>query len=188
MTDDDKEQFQLDRARLHKLFDDLEHGERGFDVAAAKLKSLRDGLTEKTRRETARGLISWVGSFLQVIERFVLVPSQARLEAIIVESIELESEDAFQIALENRLDFMNGRAALVDRWRLIQVDADALQSIVNITASGDLRTAPLIEPAIVATILLRHRQGTGCRCASELERQYPAALIPANLMVAEVSP
>ena len=27
----------------------------------------------------------------------------------------------FEIALANRLDFMNARAALVDKWRLIQV-------------------------------------------------------------------
>jgi hypothetical protein len=36
---------------------------------------------------------------------------------------------------------MNGRAALVDRWRAIQVAADALQSDLTITSSGDVRTA-----------------------------------------------
>ena len=45
------------------------------------------------------------------------------------------------MALENRLDFMNGRAALVDDWRLIQIRADALQSVLNVTAGGELRTA-----------------------------------------------
>lgn len=54
------------------------------------------------------------------------------------------------------------------------------------TYGGDLRTAPLSELAIVATMVLRHRQGTNCSCASELERQYPATLIPTDLMVAEV--
>jgi hypothetical protein len=78
---------------------------------------------------------------LRIAERSVLVPARARLETVTVEPLELEPEEALQIALANRLDFMNGRAALVDRWRLIQINADALHSILNVTSSGDLRTA-----------------------------------------------
>lgn len=141
MTDEDKELFHRERKRLGKLFADLKGGEKGFDFARAELGALQEALTPRTRRETARALISWVQDFLQVVERLVLVPAQARLELITVESIDLGAEDAFQIALANRLDFMNGRASLVDQWRLIQVNADALQSVLNVTASGDLRTA-----------------------------------------------
>jgi len=60
---------------------------------------------------------------------------------ITVDPVDLGTDDAFQVALANRLDFMNGRAALVDRWRAIQVSADALQSVVSVTSSGDIRTA-----------------------------------------------
>ena len=60
---------------------------------------------------------------------------------ISVESIELLPEDAFRIALERRLDFMNGRASLVDSWRMLQVNADALQSVLDVTVSGDIGTA-----------------------------------------------
>ncbi|MBC8352807.1 MAG: TolC family protein [Planctomycetes bacterium] len=141
MTNAERESFQLERARLSQLFNDLEHGPRGFDVAVTELERLRDGLSDQTRRETTRGLISWVQEFLQVVERLVLVPAQARLELIMVESINLGAEDAFQVALSNRLDFMNGRAALVDNWRLIQFNADALQSVVNVTADADVRTS-----------------------------------------------
>lgn len=138
MTDEEKLQIRAERKRLGKLFVDLE---QGFNTKKKELGSLKDGLSEQTRRATTRKIVSWVREYLQLVERFALVPAQARLEAIIVKPIELESEDAFQIALANRLDFMNGRAALVDQWRLIQVKADALQSIVNVTASGDIRTA-----------------------------------------------
>jgi hypothetical protein len=79
--------------------------------------------------------------YLQIVERLSLIPAQARLELITVETLELEPDKAFQVALANRLDFMNGRAALVDRWRLLEVSADALQSVVNVTASGDVRTS-----------------------------------------------
>ncbi|NNE00711.1 MAG: TolC family protein [Pirellulaceae bacterium] len=78
---------------------------------------------------------------LRFVQGAVLVQARARLEAVNVDAIELESEDAFQLALANRLDFMNARAALVDSWRRIQVEADALQSVLNVTASGELQTA-----------------------------------------------
>ncbi len=141
MTEAAKELFQRDRERLHQRMDDLEKGEVGFDVTVEKLESLRDGLTDETRVETNRGVVAWVQAFLQVVERLSLVPAQARLEVITVDSIDLEPEAAFEVALENRLDFMNGRAALVDRWRRIQVTSDALQSNLTVTASGDINTA-----------------------------------------------
>lgn len=141
MTESAKELFQRDRERLHQRMDDLEKGEVGFDVTVAELESLRNGLTDQTRVETNRGVVAWVQAFLQVVERLSLVPAQARLEVITVDLIDLEPEAAFEIALANRLDFMNGRAALVDRWRQIQVTSDALQSNLTVTASGDLNTA-----------------------------------------------
>ena len=141
MTEEDREVFRRERKRLGKLFADLKGGQRGFDAAAAKLQAIRKGLTFETRREAARALISWVQDFLQIVERLVLVPAQARLEQITVESIDLGAEDAYHIALSNRLDFMNGRASLVDQWRLMQVNADALQGVLNVTAGAELRTA-----------------------------------------------
>ncbi len=141
MTEQEVERFHRDRERLYERLQDLEKGELGFDVTVAQLTAVRDGLTEETRARTLRGVIEWVRAFLLVVERLSLIPAQARLEMITVESVELRPEDAFQVALANRLDFMNGRAALVDRWRLLQVNADALQSVLNVTASGDVRTA-----------------------------------------------
>ncbi len=142
MTEKEKELFLRDRMRLHQRLSELEKDEKlGFDVSVAKLERLRDGLTDETRVRTVRGIVAWVQVFLQIVERLSLVPAQARLEVITVESLELEADEAFQVALAHRLDFMNGRAALVDRWRLLQVNADALQSVLNLTSSGDIRTA-----------------------------------------------
>ena len=138
MTDDDKETFENDRGKLRKNFADLQ---QKFETSAAELENLRVWLSEETRQTTARRLVSWVSAFLQTVDRSALVPARARLETITVDSLELESDDALQIALENRLDFMNGRAALVDSWRAIQINADALKSVLNITSSGDIRTA-----------------------------------------------
>jgi len=141
MRDDEQRLFRKDRQRLHQRFRDLEKGTPGYEESVARLQSLRESFTDETRVATVRGLTGWVQGYLQVVERLSLVPAQARLEVITVEGVDLDEDDAFRVALTHRLDFMNGRAALVDRWRAIQVNADALQSMLNVTANGDLSTA-----------------------------------------------
>ena len=141
MRDDDKLQFRRDIERLRERLDDLVHGESGFETTINELRQLRANHSTETRQQTIRGLTAWIQSYLQIVERSSLIPAQARLELITVERVDLDPAAAFEIALANRLDFMNGRAALVDRWRAIQVAADALQSNLTITGSGDVRTA-----------------------------------------------
>ncbi len=141
MNADEKARFKRERTRLEDRLDELETGETGFDVAVKDLGQLRDSYTENSGVQTVRGLTAWIQSYLQLVERLSLIPAQARLEVVAVEEVEMEPEAAFQIALSNRLDFMNGRAALVDRWRAIQIAANALQSDLSITGSGDVRTA-----------------------------------------------
>lgn len=141
MSVDDKVRFRRDRVKLNERLAVLESGSSGLETTVAELKRLQNGYKSENREATVKGLSSWVQSYLLLVERLALVPAQARLEVVTVDDVELEPEAAFQIALENRLDFMNGRAALVDRWRAIQVAADALQSNLSVTGSGDVRTA-----------------------------------------------
>ncbi|MFK8115446.1 MAG: TolC family protein [Rubripirellula sp.] len=141
MRDDEKRLFKRDRQRLHQRLEELESGEDGFEAAVERLAQIEETHSTETRVQTVRGLTAWIQSYLQLVERLSLVPAQARLEVISVEQVVLEPEAAFEIALANRLDFMNGRAALVDRWRAIQVAADALQSNLTVTGGGDVRTA-----------------------------------------------
>ncbi|XZE56519.1 TolC family protein [Planctomycetaceae bacterium SH139] len=141
MRDDEKELFKRDRERLYERFKELESGDVGFEASAIELKRIRESFTDQVREQTIVDLTAWVQSFVQLVERLALIPAQARLEVIAVEQVKLEPEAAFQIALANRLDFMNGRAALVDRWRAIQIAANALKSNLSITGGGDVRTA-----------------------------------------------
>jgi len=138
MIDEEKKTFQLDREQLRQGLADLK---RQFEEARAELEGLREGLSEQTRTATTRKMVVWLSKFYRLGQVSILVQARARLETVTVESIELSSQDAFEIALANRLDFMNARAALTDRWRSIQLNADALQSVLNVTASGDIRTA-----------------------------------------------
>jgi hypothetical protein len=138
MTDEERKLFQSDREGLHEGLTDLK---QQFEQALAELKDLREGLSENTKKATFDKTIVWLTDILRLVQGAVLVQARARLEAVTVDTIELSSQDAFGIALANRMDFMNGRAALVDSWRSIQINADALQSVLNVTADGDIRTA-----------------------------------------------
>ena len=138
MGEEDVEKFASEREQLDRTLQTLNFK---FDEAKQELANLQSTLTPQTTTENARKLVVWLGSLLRYAQQSVLVQARARLESVSVEDIDLEPRDAFRIALSNRLDFMNGRAALVDSWRQIQVNADALQSVLDFSASGDLRTA-----------------------------------------------
>ena len=141
MREDEKELFRRDRERLDTRFQQLKSGEGGLEASLKELRQIREAYSDETRVQTIVDLTAWIQAYLQLVERLSLVPAQARLEVITVEEVSLEPEAAFQIALANRLDFMNGRAALVDRWRAIQIAANALKSSLTITGNGDVRTA-----------------------------------------------
>jgi len=138
MTDVERRLFLRDREQLSAGLDELR---RQFEQSRTRLQSLREELSEETRDETVRKNVAWLGELLRIVQGSILVQARARLEAVTVDTIDLDSKDAYGLALANRMDFMNGRAALVDSWRSIQVSADALQSALNVTVDGDIRTA-----------------------------------------------
>jgi hypothetical protein len=69
-----------------------------------------------------------------------LVQAEARAETVMLIPIELNADDAMEIARQNRLDWMNNRAAMVDSWRLVNYNANPLESNLDIVWSGDIRT------------------------------------------------
>jgi hypothetical protein len=137
MTDEERSLFKVDRESLHEGLADMK---QQFEQVQVELKILRDGLSEETRDDTFNKTVVWLTDLLRLVQGSMLVQARARLETVSVETIELDSREAFGTALANRMDFMNGRAALVDSWRSIQINADALQSVLNVTVNGDIRT------------------------------------------------
>jgi len=67
-----------------------------------------------------------------------IAQARARLDAISFQPVNLTSEQALAIARVYRRDWANARAALVDTWRLIYFNANALLSDLNIFFSGDV--------------------------------------------------
>lgn len=66
------------------------------------------------------------------------IQARARLDTIRLVPVDLDPAEALKIACEHRLDWMNARAALVDVWRQIEVQANALRAGLDLTLSGAL--------------------------------------------------
>ncbi len=75
-----------------------------------------------------------------------LVQAAARLDTVTLISVDLSPEKALDIARDNRLDWMNARAALVDQWRKIEITANALRSALNLTVDGNVTTVGGTNP------------------------------------------
>lgn len=69
-----------------------------------------------------------------------LAEARARLELVSLVPVDMDPEEALETARENRLDWMNARAALVDQWRQIKIRANALRSDLNVVFNGDIST------------------------------------------------
>jgi len=69
-----------------------------------------------------------------------LLQARARLHAITLVPITVTPENAFQLALVRRADWMNAKASLVDTWRLIRFNANALRTNLTVNVEGDLGT------------------------------------------------
>jgi hypothetical protein len=69
-----------------------------------------------------------------------LLQARAKLESSTLVPIDMDSEVALGIASHHRLDWMNNRASVVDVWRLIEFNANALEAGVDFVFSGDINT------------------------------------------------
>jgi hypothetical protein len=111
-----------------------------FARAAGELENLRNQLQTANPSEVADGLVDLSSELSAMVQEASLVQARARVESVVLKPFKLSVDEAVEIARANRLDWMNARAALVDAWRLIQFNADALQSDMSVIFSGDMGT------------------------------------------------
>jgi len=150
MTPSQQRNFREKQQRLGERLQDME---TRFEQTQATMDELRAELTPEMVGETADDLVAFARSLSALAQEISLVKALARLEAITIEPVELSTIDALQIARAHRLDWMNQRAALVDSWRLIAFNANALRSNLTVTINGDVGT--------VGNNPLRFQQATG---------------------------
>jgi len=90
---------------------------------------------------------SWRDDYLELLTRLSnllgelsLTQARCRAETLTLVPVQLDSSEALEIARENRLDWMNARAALVDAWRQVEVTANALRGDLSVVLNGDIST------------------------------------------------
>jgi hypothetical protein len=135
MTPAEQRLFTREIAGLRDSLKDLQNRVR---EAGPKIGQLRGQLTPATRRQTADRLVHLVTEISRTTDEVSLIQARARVETITLQDENLDPVQTLNIARANRLDWMNNRAALVDTWRLIQYNANALRGGLNVVFSGDV--------------------------------------------------
>ena len=69
-----------------------------------------------------------------------ILQTRIRLDCFTLTPTEISTEDAFRLAEQNRLDWMNQRASLVDQWRQLEIAANRLKGDLKLTVNGELGT------------------------------------------------
>lgn len=118
----------------------------GHLESGSKLSEIRAGLTPQTTDKGMGDLVALAVSIDNLVKELTLVQARSRLEVITIEPVNLQPLDALAIARANRVDWMNNRATLVDTWRLIEFNANALESGLDVVISGDVGTTG-VNPA-----------------------------------------
>lgn len=138
MTDDEKA---LERASRREMDENLAEAAQALRTAEMNLEMLREQLNVAQAKDTANSFVALVRSLQNdIVSELNKVQARTRLGVITVQDVAITPEKALEIARANRLDWMNNRAALVDTWRLIQFNANALKSNVSLRFDGDVST------------------------------------------------
>ena len=138
-----------------KLTKDLDDLERRFQAREERVQELQkesnailqtssgDG---KERFKTLRDKVilpsqSLLAEFSEDVLALQVLQARSRVESVNLPQVDLLPEEAVEVARQNRFDWMNARAQLVDSWRAIEVVADNLESYLDIVFTGDLQNA-----------------------------------------------
>jgi hypothetical protein len=119
-----------------------------FDLLDQQLQNLRNkvlerGLSIDARKAIAAEINDLREDMLALSQGVTGTEVNLRMELIELNPFDMEMEEAVEVALDNRLDLKNVQAFVMDARRKVEVAANQLQSVLNITAAGDIRTKPL---------------------------------------------
>jgi hypothetical protein len=128
-------------ARFDALPGKIANYEEKIDELIADGPSLTpDELMARFRKDISPAIPQDLVEFGNDVLDLSLVQSRDRAEIVSLVPVDLHPAAALEIAAQNRRDWMNNRAALVDQWRLVEWNADDLESTLDLVFDGDLGT------------------------------------------------
>ena len=137
---DGAQRSELEKER-ERMDSELAELYRRLEKSGVQLQELTSDITDENHEAIGDSIVEILNEVGAVLGEGSLILARARLEMITVEKIDLTPDAALQTARANRLDWMNNRAALVDSWRLIEFNANALKSDLSVRFDGDLNTS-----------------------------------------------
>jgi hypothetical protein len=133
----DRKEFLDQVTRLHEQYRSLE---RQYGSIQEEVGRARTQLRPEQRKPVHQQLVAQFEALSDLLLELGFNQAGVRLEAIVLPPVKLDSEQAFRIAMANRLDIMNQRAEVVDQWRLIALNADRLEADLDVTLEGSIGT------------------------------------------------
>lgn len=122
--------------------DQLAMRERLDDLRRAAMRLTAD-VEQALEGATAEDLGQWEvfvrAASTQISDLFV-IQTQVRTYLIELRTLEVTERRAVELALDRRLDLMNGRGMVVDAWRKIRVAQDALEADLDLFVDADIAT------------------------------------------------
>ena len=128
------------RNRVKSLRVDIDGLKKGFNETWAAIEQIRTDLKTGDQAAIRERLKRAYPDLSSQLLALTLAKARARVDAVVWVPIEITSSDALETARINRRDWANARAQLVDIWRLIEFNANALKSGLNVTLAGDVQT------------------------------------------------
>lgn len=125
------------RARVQQLAIRPNTLQEDFEKSWAKLKELPDQFEMLEDDEARKELAALATEMSGMLLELSLDQAAARLEGITLSPIDVQPAAGIQIARTNRLDWMNARANLVDAWRQIEFNGNALEADLDLVISGE---------------------------------------------------
>jgi hypothetical protein len=129
-------------ARLKQGIADSAENLRQFQAQTRELIEAGAELSPLERGQRADRLLADVNQQFDSLKRDILdlelLQARIRSESLTLTPVELPWQSAVEISYRYRLDLMNARSSLVDQWRLIEYNADNLESTLDLVFSGDI--------------------------------------------------
>ncbi|MEX0725836.1 MAG: TolC family protein, partial [Planctomycetaceae bacterium] len=138
--------FDLDRDQriLTSTQQDLEEIERVWQLLDEHLAD--DMLPQNQRQVEARVIADLREDLLKVTQNLQVILVGIRVEMIELNPFDMDLEEAIEYAIENRLDLMNARAAVMDARRAVEVAANQLEAVLDVVVEGDIGTPAGTRP------------------------------------------
>ncbi len=131
-----QDSFKEDKKKLLEAVEDLE---KRFAETKGMLDEKQGSPLDDASKATDE-LVNLTSSLSGMTQELSLVQARARLESVTIDPVMLNPKRAIDIARANRLDWMNNRMSLVDTWRLIAFNANALKSGLTVSFNGSVNT------------------------------------------------